>query len=1254
MGCGGSAGNEYKAKIDEAEELAKDEKVRRPNGEHRALEDVVKLLTEAHEYFVVEKGGKSKEQVGRMQKLAGSLTRILVDEMDIQLLRRKDLLGQQDIYRIARQVDPLCGEQKATKAVEKKQASLHKEMVSEYLSQLDSAVSRLTQPAELVEGSKQCLVILRNVQLHISPVPELVPKALQHSTVLSGKIMAHWQNAVESESQLVPILQGVAEGLDSVCVALEKGKGDEKIWNPLTPRLREAVGKRGADVAPSKIDDLESELEKRGQFDPQDLINLMLDLAPWCINLPNGLQERIAKILDQIEQRVNEAFDQAILGGRTNRMDMLLVFARSYDPVCIRIDRRPRTGSETPLPRELEKKKAGVTLKILLAGASTDVGAQVTSLHESCRKCEAEVRKIPRDQFDSKESVTWKFKLRSGVYKSYAPGKSEEVEGLYQEWVDKGKPADGDQKRATIAIKVDAHDGRKAPKDVATASYRQDPGQASTKRRARCKYGEQCFRKNAEHKLEFAHPGDWDWDPNAQPPQPSDSSKSVGSGSGAGVEIREERYCLDFQLMTQVNVTRGGGMRTIVRAEGLTKVQKATREYFQEFRDFIESSATVFDKAEIELRRLGEPEREEMQRQVHELLDELRPVVAEFLKVAVSIMDMKVIDEICALLGERADHLDFADQLKDVKLQDLLTDVEQAYAPRGQNMKRATPERWKLIRQLFRNKLLQPRLSLRQWQHRHQIMQRRNVQMRCQGLLDEYSDDTSFCASVRKEAIAVLASAARRKDESQMSEALKEMLRTAKSWECQMDDLLDAAGSWVAANIQSACSSKLQPLERVGEILDIGNEYAKLGGTILESYCEMEQLLPVLAGRAMREVVVGNGMPESVKGVVAIHARLGPAGAAFSEAFWVKFKPYLETLDDGQQGPDEGTIGSDEKAGVIEWAIAYCEQTKEPLPPWMMKKDQLEALRRLKEALSNRDELTLREAVIFAKQTDLGGGEGQELKHAFDKGMTELKRLKRLPTAWEVTDLVGESTAERMFKKADVEMPALKALFQQIFDDTKAAVWTRDRKGDIPRNYRVERVIAVMNADNWGQYLSKKDEIVAACLKLPDAGKNTPWPGYGGQCLTKKLGEEITKLSKLPEMDENANEIMLFHGTKPESADLIAQNHFDMSFACKTGLFGAGLYFAESGSKSDEYVKPDKSNHYPIILARVSLGRVNYCSAPDPVRDPGRERLEGSCIKGEYHSVLGDRKKAKGTYREFVVYDHYQVYPQFIVWYSRH
>merc|ERR1712039_487438 len=108
-----------------------------------------------------------------------------------------------------------------------------------------------------------------------------------------------------------------------------------------------------------------------------------------------------------------------------------------------------------------------------------------------------------------------------------------------------------------------------------------------------------------------------------------------------------------------------------------------------------------------------------------------------------------------------------------------------------------------------------------------------------------------------------------------------------------------------------------------------------------------------------------------------------------------------------------------------------------------------------------------------------------------------------------------------------------------------------------------------------------------------------------------------------------------------------------MSFACKKGLFGAGLYFAEHVSKSDEYAQQNKEGQFPIIVCRVTLGRMNYVPHQNPTTDPGINKLVDSCLKGDYHSVLGDRKKARGTYREFIVYNQFQVYPHFIVWYKR-
>merc|ERR1719221_1243256 len=162
--------------------------------------------------------------------------------------------------------------------------------------------------------------------------------------------------------------------------------------------------------------------------------------------------------------------------------------------------------------------------------------------------------------------------------------------------------------------------------------------------------------------------------------------------------------------------------------------------------------------------------------------------------------------------------------------------------------------------------------------------------------------------------------------------------------------------------------------------------------------------------------------------------------------------------------------------------------------------------------------------------------------------------------------------------------------------------------------------------------MNRVDEISKQCAKFPGCAPcaEETWHSWSGAISGHRIQQEILSSTRLPALQASANEFLMFHGTKPEAADSIASEHFDMAFACKTGLFGAGLYFAESSSKSDEYVKPDGRGRFPIVICRVTLGRINYCPDKDPITDPGREKLEFSCTSGDYHSVLGDRKKSEG------------------------
>jgi len=134
-------------------------------------------------------------------------------------------------------------------------------------------------------------------------------------------------------------------------------------------------------------------------------------------------------------------------------------------------------------------------------------------------------------------------------------------------------------------------------------------------------------------------------------------------------------------------------------------------------------------------------------------------------------------------------------------------------------------------------------------------------------------------------------------------------------------------------------------------------------------------------------------------------------------------------------------------------------------------------------------------------------------------------------------------------------------------------------------------------------------------------------------------------------IDPSINEFYLFHGTNPKAAMQITDADFRMDLAGSHAgtLYGRGIYFAESSSKSDEYAEEDERKWNPMLVCRVTLGRFIYTDEEYP--DTGQ--LVRQCTKGESHSVLGDRQKCRNTFREMIIYDKDQAYPEFIVWYSR-
>jgi hypothetical protein len=260
-----------------------------------------------------------------------------------------------------------------------------------------------------------------------------------------------------------------------------------------------------------------------------------------------------------------------------------------------------------------------------------------------------------------------------------------------------------------------------------------------------------------------------------------------------------------------------------------------------------------------------------------------------------------------------------------------------------------------------------------------------------------------------------------------------------------------------------------------------------------------------------------------------------------------------------------------------------------------------------------------------------------------------------LPAEWDVVLELAGASSRRLLKKSEETQVELKSRLQQMVDETFTG-WgglgkqtrTRDRFAEaIATRLEVMSVVYVQNAENYFNFLARRQVLTKEC----PPSMRTNWG-----IRTDKVSLAGVGRHSVNPLDPSINEHYLWHGTSPAGAAGITDTDFDMKRAGTAygTLFGCGLYFAESCMKADEYVKPDARGWFPLILCRVVLGNINYCDIREPVKIA--KKLEASCSKrsgGQFHSVLGDREKVRRTFREFIVYDSHQVYPEYIVWYKR-
>lgn len=245
------------------------------------------------------------------------------------------------------------------------------------------------------------------------------------------------------------------------------------------------------------------------------------------------------------------------------------------------------------------------------------------------------------------------------------------------------------------------------------------------------------------------------------------------------------------------------------------------------------------------------------------------------------------------------------------------------------------------------------------------------------------------------------------------------------------------------------------------------------------------------------------------------------------------------------------------------------------------------------------------------------------------------------PKYWAFPGCLSGEVAHHLASGTEEELSWMQELFDKTFKQQK----TRDRwpGEELPDRLAVVQCLRSEHPELWDRFARRRQELAESCTARDVLGefvepRTMQCEGCMRRCVHAKLGNP-------------SNQAYLLHGTNPTSAVAILERAFAMDLAGNSvgTMFGPGIYLTESSTKADEYAGDDVGGEYDglyaMLVCRVALGR------PLVVEDPGD--YSGQVVYGDYDHVMGDREKAVGTFREFVLFHEASIYPEYAIFYRR-
>ncbi|CAH1787704.1 unnamed protein product [Owenia fusiformis] len=213
-----------------------------------------------------------------------------------------------------------------------------------------------------------------------------------------------------------------------------------------------------------------------------------------------------------------------------------------------------------------------------------------------------------------------------------------------------------------------------------------------------------------------------------------------------------------------------------------------------------------------------------------------------------------------------------------------------------------------------------------------------------------------------------------------------------------------------------------------------------------------------------------------------------------------------------------------------------------------------------------------------------------------------------------------------------------------------------DARGLTHTNIKIKKIQSVQNPQQFKKYNTHQQ---AMCKKAVDGDIHSIGNGELVP-FTSTLGVSSLDSLLVPQI----NECFLFHGAKPESVDGIVSQGPDSRLTVNS-MMGNGVYMAESSTKADQYADPKdqrSGGEKKMFLMRAQLGNIHVANEVYAFRRPPCVEYGKGCnnkicsAHTPCDSVLAVKRPGGAgrlLFREFIVYDNSQVYPEFLITYER-